>query len=179
MYTRVFGSLLALVMGLTYLTACTTTEPAPDTTSTPASTPPPASPRTPAPSTADTKLAQFLETLPDARFGNGVDWVAALRQDAISPRASVEGQAEPMVIEMDIPIPAVNITSMPDVIFSHKVHTEWLTCVSCHSGLFEMQRGASDITMTKITQGKSCGVCHGTVAFPVRACKRCHRTSES
>ena len=30
------------------------------------------------------------------------------------------------------------------------------------------------MTMAEIMAGKKCGVCHGTVAFPVSDCKRCH-----
>jgi hypothetical protein len=37
-----------------------------------------------------------------------------------------------------------------------------------------MKKGANSISMEKIRAGKQCGVCHGTVAFGVERCARCH-----
>jgi c(7)-type cytochrome triheme protein len=113
-----------------------------------------------------------LRGLPPDQHGNRVDWVRALRQNKINPRANVAGTMDQLVVDMDIVMP-VN-SSMPNVRFSHKSHTEWLICNNCHTALFQMERGASQISMEAIARGESCGVCHGTVAFPVNDCMRCH-----
>jgi c(7)-type cytochrome triheme protein len=113
-----------------------------------------------------------LKSLPKARFGDGINWVQALHENKISPAADVNGQQQPSIFDLDIVMPVQG--SMESVIFSHKVHTEWLGCSSCHPALFEAQKGANPITMAKVAQGQYCGACHGKVAFPLAECKRCH-----
>jgi c(7)-type cytochrome triheme protein len=68
------------------------------------------------------------------------------------------------------------------VLFSHVVHTGELGfgCVTCHNGIFEMKKGASeeagDFTMKALYEGKYCGACHnGEMAFSSDTqCARCH-----
>ena len=64
--------------------------------------------------------------------------------------------------------------SMPDVVYPHKQHTQWLDCSNCHPAIFIPQKGANQISMASILLGEKCGVCHGKVAFPVSECRRCH-----
>ena len=64
--------------------------------------------------------------------------------------------------------------SMPDVVYPHKQHTEWLDCSNCHPAIFIPQKGANQISMAAILLGEKCGVCHGKVAFPVSECRLCH-----
>jgi c(7)-type cytochrome triheme protein len=64
--------------------------------------------------------------------------------------------------------------SMPDVVYPHKQHTEWLDCSNCHPAIFIPQKGANAISMAAILMGEKCGVCHGKVAFPVSECRLCH-----
>jgi c(7)-type cytochrome triheme protein len=64
--------------------------------------------------------------------------------------------------------------SMPDVVYPHKQHTEWLDCSNCHPSIFVPQKGANQISMASILLGQKCGVCHGKVAFPVSECRLCH-----
>jgi len=64
--------------------------------------------------------------------------------------------------------------SMPDVVYPHKQHTEWLDCSNCHPAIFIPQKGANQISMASILLGQKCGVCHGKVAFPVSECRKCH-----
>ena len=64
--------------------------------------------------------------------------------------------------------------SMPDVVYPHKQHTEWLDCSNCHTGIFIPQKGANVMSMAAILLGEKCGVCHGKVAFPVSECRLCH-----
>jgi hypothetical protein len=37
--------------------------------------------------------------------------------------------------------------SMPDVVYPHKQHTEWLDCSNCHPAIFVPQKGANQISM--------------------------------
>lgn len=111
--------------------------------------------------------------LPRNKAGNRVDWVAAIAAKKIMPRwdranPGVEG----MVMDMDI----VRIPkgSMPNVVFPHKQHTEWLACSNCHPAIFIPQKGANQMSMPLILGGQKCGVCHGKVAFPPSECSKCH-----
>lgn len=110
--------------------------------------------------------------LPKDRRG-APDWMAALRRQAIQPRADVQGTARPDLFDLDVVMP--NTKSMPAVRFSHRAHSEWLACANCHPGLFVPRVGANPLRMADIFRGKGCGVCHGSVAFvPFLDCERCH-----
>lgn len=113
-----------------------------------------------------------LRGMPRANAGNFVDWVAALRDGLIRPRARVGSSGEMELRETDILF--ADTRTMPVVIFPHRAHTEWLACGNCHDWLFEARRGANQISMTEIARGRACGLCHGKVAFPPTECFRCH-----
>lgn len=115
---------------------------------------------------------EALKQLPDATFGNGVNWVAALDAQNITPRADQLGKKQQFTLDMNIPMEVPG--TMNNVLFPHKAHTAWLACSNCHTGIFKMQKGGNPITMKKINNGQYCGVCHGKVAFPVASCNRCH-----
>ena len=130
-------------------------------------------PKAPSPAAAEApSRTDHLQGLPLAEYGNRVDWVQALETGGIEPMADISGEAEPEVLDLDIVMPVK--ASMDHVLFSHKIHTQWLSCDSCHAGLFEMEQGTSDISKAKMIAGENCGVCHGSVAFPIEDCKRCH-----
>ncbi|MBI5234119.1 MAG: hypothetical protein HY880_07175, partial [Deltaproteobacteria bacterium] len=122
------------------------------------------------------KIAETLKDLPKNTYGNKVDWVKALRDSAIKPKATLDGSGEMMVFDMDIEIPVAKFTHHPpDVLYPHKAHTEWLDCSSCHPDIFNMQKGGNpEMSMMKIISGRYCGTCHGKVAFPLLDCFRCH-----
>lgn len=113
-----------------------------------------------------------LRSLPPSISGNYVDWVAALRNGAIRPRARVWSQGQMEVLDQDILL--ADTKGMPIVTFPHRAHTEWLSCGNCHDWLFKKQAGSTDIKMADIARGRSCGLCHGKVAFPATECFRCH-----
>ncbi len=113
-----------------------------------------------------------LRGLPRANSGNFIDWVAALRDGSIRPRARVGGQGRMEVLDQDILL--ADTKNMPVVTFPHRAHTEWLSCRNCHDWLFKAQHGANDISMSEIARGRACGLCHGKVAFPATECFRCH-----
>lgn len=112
-------------------------------------------------------------SLPRSPAGNRVDWVASLDQKRLQPRWDRnDPNAAPVVMDLNIVREVKG--SMPDVVYPHKQHTEWLDCSNCHPSIFVPQKGANQITMAGILLGQQCGVCHGKVAFPVSECRLCH-----
>lgn len=111
--------------------------------------------------------------MPKSFAGNRINWVEALHQNKINPRYDrVDPTAEPIVMDLNIVREVKG--SMPDVVYPHKQHTEWLDCSNCHPAIFVPQKGANQISMAAILLGEKCGVCHGKVAFPVSECRVCH-----
>ncbi len=65
----------------------------------------------------------------------------------------------------------------PPAFFPHWVHRIRYKCYACHDTIFKMQRGANDVTMDAMGEGKFCGACHnGKTAWGVtfETCNRCH-----
>lgn len=111
--------------------------------------------------------------LPNSTSGNYVDWVKALDEQKIEPRYDMKDpDVKPIVMDLNIVREVKG--SMPNVVYPHKQHTEWLDCSNCHPAIFIPQKGANNISMASILLGEKCGVCHGKVAFPVSECRRCH-----
>ena len=124
--------------------------------------------------------AAALSKLPAGTGGDRVKWGAALEQKLIAPRPSTDPKSvasEDDILDEDILMSLYG--SLLPVRFPHKDHTQWLACENCHDKLFEMEQGASGISMMLILEGKQCGVCHGAVAFPLTECKRCHNVPRS
>jgi c(7)-type cytochrome triheme protein len=117
--------------------------------------------------------ATAFSGLPQSMAGNHIDWVKSLNSKAIMPRWDRLNPAAPALV-MDLNIVREVKGSMPDVVFPHKQHTEWLDCSNCHPAIFIPQKGANQISMASILLGQKCGVCHGKVAFPVSECRLCH-----
>ena len=116
---------------------------------------------------------EAFATLAPSNFGNQVNWVKSLEDGKIAPRYDrVDPNAQPIVFDLNI-VREVKGT-MPDVVYPHKQHTEWLDCSNCHPAIFIPQKGANQISMASILLGEKCGVCHGKVAFPVSECRLCH-----
>jgi len=121
---------------------------------------------------------EAFSALPDANAGNYVDWVEALQDGLINPRYDLQDpDMSPTVMDLDIVREVKG--SMPDVVFPHKEHTEWLDCANCHPAIFIPQRGANPLSMAAILMGEQCGACHGRVAFPVTQCRSCHSRSKT
>lgn len=63
------------------------------------------------------------------------------------------------------------------VIFSHKIHLGTKTinddCALCHEKLYRA-KSKRPVTMAEMEKGKSCGGCHGSIAFSLSQCGRCH-----
>lgn len=118
---------------------------------------------------------EAYQGLPRTNFGNRVDWVKALDDGLLRPRWDrIDSSEDPFVMDLDIVRPVK--ASMPDVVFPHRQHTEWLFCSNCHPAIFVPQAGSNQINMSAILLGEKCGVCHGKVSFPVTTatCGKCH-----
>jgi c(7)-type cytochrome triheme protein len=118
-----------------------------------------------------------FSTLSKSNDGNRVDWVKSLDENSIKPRSDRnDPSVAPLVMDLNIVREVKG--SMPDVVYPHKQHTQWLDCSNCHPAIFIPQKGANQISMAAILLGQKCGVCHGKVAFPVSECRRCHSKSK-
>lgn len=117
---------------------------------------------------------EALSRLPGDSAGNLVDWVRALENNTINPRANLNPGTGVRVLETDILLNLKGGT--PIVRFPHRQHTLWLDCSNCHETLFKAKTGANRLSMFQMLQGEQCGVCHGAVAFPLTECARCHNT---
>ncbi|MCG8085566.1 MAG: hypothetical protein JAZ13_07595 [Candidatus Thiodiazotropha taylori] len=116
--------------------------------------------------------------LSKSNSGNRVDWVAALQKGEINPRYDrLDPEKVPIILDLNIVREVKG--SMPDVVYPHKQHTEWLDCSNCHPAIFIPMKGANNISMASILLGEKCGVCHGKVAFPVSECRKCHSKNKS
>ncbi len=115
---------------------------------------------------------EALALLPRSITG-GPDWVKALADGVIEPRAAIDPEVPPP------PAFPIDVQMNPDsaftVKFPHGAHTVWLQCPNCHPGVFLPKRGANEFTMSDVFAGEYCGKCHGKVAFaPEGNCVRCH-----
>ena len=69
-------------------------------------------------------------------------------------------------------------TSMGKVVFKGDDHAgKGLKCNECHSKIFKMKKGATEMKMADINAGKFCGECHnGKKAFKSAGnCAKCHK----
>lgn len=114
-----------------------------------------------------------MNKMPRDAVGNKVDWMRALEQRHIEPRAAILPGTEVRVLDLNITMPRTG--EMPMVLFPHRQHTEWLDCSNCHERIFPYKAGGTKgLNMFAVLQGEFCGQCHGAVAFPLTECRRCH-----
>ena len=116
---------------------------------------------------------KVLQSLEKAASGNFVDWSKSLQKGLIKPQYDAKDpkqQSMPMALDIVFEVKA----SVANVLFPHAAHLQWLECNNCHTAIFQPKKGANKISMDMILKGQSCGVCHGSVAFPVNDCERCH-----
>ena len=116
-----------------------------------------------------------LWKLPEARYGNRIDWDGALAAGKIKPAhkltidpASEGGFSETLLLEAEW-------ARVSGAIVPHGRHTKWLDCNDCHPYIFNIKKKFTEgLRMANIIDGQFCGVCHGKVAFPLTDCVRCH-----
>ena len=118
---------------------------------------------------------EAFANLPKSSYGNRVNWSRALNDKLISPRAD-RRDPNTRIKALDSQIVRQVKGTMPDVVFPHKAHTQWLACADCHPAIFasEVNAATNRMTMASIMMGEKCGVCHVKVAFPIAECRRCH-----
>lgn len=122
-------------------------------------------------------FAEFTGRFPKERFGNGVNWEKAEEDGYVLLTDYLEGvsiKRPALAVKKDFAL-APKVEGMPEIIFSHKKHTVWNGCETCHPEIFiGVKKGTTKYSMIEIFDGKYCGVCHGKVAFPLLDCQRCH-----
>jgi len=116
---------------------------------------------------------EALSKLPYDGAGNQVNWAKALEEGNIKPRVNIQKDTVNKLLDLDVLLKDTGEMDM--VIFPHKQHTEWLSCVNCHEGIFKSKAGANKFGMFEILNGEFCGRCHSAVAFPLTECSRCHK----
>ena len=117
--------------------------------------------------------ALMLPGMPKDKFGL-VDWMKMADDKIINPAGSLDvNKIDVPPFDMSVEIKAKG-DFVKDVMFNHKTHTYWLSCEICHTGIFQMAKGANHMSMKGIVEGKWCGRCHGKVSFPLADCNRCH-----
>lgn len=121
------------------------------------------------------KFRELARTLPKAPFGNRIDWIRAIRKGLIKPKESIlEEDYKPMPFKKMLRLEA-EWTMVPPAYFSHKRHGSWLDCANCHPDIFNIKKKTTKhFEMIYNLQGKFCGACHLSVAFPMHDCKGCH-----
>jgi len=123
------------------------------------------------------RFYKFAANLPKERQGNGIDWEQAEAQGLVTPTDYIEGLSTeaPDLAQIEDFALTSKIEGMPDIIFSHAKHTVWNGCEVCHPDIFlGVRKGATTYSMIDLFEGKYCGVCHDSVAFPQTDCQRCH-----
>lgn len=110
----------------------------------------------------------ILAILPRHSSG-GVDWVKAVEEQIVKPR-----DALPDSPPLDRQQSGYDFYyGEVDTYFPHSGHTDWLSCANCHPTVFRGP-GSRATSMKELSEGKSCGVCHGKMAFALEVCERCH-----
>lgn len=117
--------------------------------------------------------------LPPLGYGDGINWVEAIKSGALTPRNSLTTefapQSMPLPSHLKLPLRWTTRSPRTLVVFSHESHILWLDCANCHPDLFSIaQMGTVEFDKQKNLYGMFCGSCHMTVAFPMNGCSRCH-----
>ena len=115
---------------------------------------------------------EFRRRLPDAPFGNEIDWMAA--QGDLEPRYAFFKDEKPLDYTTELQLEA-EWFNIPPAVFPHGAHVQLLDCANCHPDVFNIKKKTTEhFEMRFILEGRFCGACHLTVAFPLNDCMRCH-----
>lgn len=114
-----------------------------------------------------------IDALPRAQYGNMVDWSGALAHGQIKPAVSLSGEEPPMSLDTTLTLEA-EWNFISPAVFPHREHVLWLDCANCHPAIFNVKKKGTHFSMRSALAGRYCGVCHGSVAFPLDDCRRCH-----
>ena len=126
----------------------------------------------------DYDFAAFTAKFPKERFGNGIDWEKAEENGAHQADRFHRGRS-----------PSNGLPSLPRRISPSRrkskrcrrssspiKSTPCGTAANCATRRSSPQsrKGSTKYSMTEIFEGKYCGACHMSVAFPTTDCQRCH-----
>ncbi len=127
--------------------------------------------------TSEYDFASFTGKFPKERFGNGIDWEKTEEAGLVKPVDYIEGvsfKRRQFEIPKDFGL-SPTVETMPEIVFSHRKHSKWSGCEGCHPEIFAgVKKGATKYSMVEIFEGRYCGQCHQSVAFPTTDCQRCH-----
>ena len=118
----------------------------------------------------------FTGKLPKENLGNLIDWQEAESKELIRPVDVLPGisvSRAPLNVQKDFRIKSKGW--MPNITFSHKKHALWNGCELCHPEIFpSVKKDTVKYSMLQIVDEQYCGLCHGSVAFPLYECQKCH-----
>jgi c(7)-type cytochrome triheme protein len=114
---------------------------------------------------------EVTEQLPEHALG-GVDWVEALEEGLVKPRPGPDSPDAKYAAAFKYDFIIEGKKPKFNAIFPHSAHTGWVGCENCHTSLYPYKRNPA--RMKDMRKGASCGACHGSVAFNLKQCKRCH-----
>ncbi|MBI5048078.1 MAG: cytochrome c3 family protein [Deltaproteobacteria bacterium] len=103
-----------------------------------------------------------------------INWVELDKVKAFNPRTNLNGGPDAEGVRETNILFETSIAFLKNVLFSHKIHSTWVKCSMCHPDTFKPELGANRVKMIEMKDGKSCGRCHGKVAFTHSDCLRCH-----
>lgn len=109
------------------------------------------------------------------RYGY-INWIELKNRGVLNPIGFLDGVDKDSTDEVkdDLILFEPTSPSVSSVVFSHKIHSSWIKCSTCHPAIFKDELGGNDIKMTDMASGKFCGHCHGKVSFTFADCHRCH-----
>ena len=110
--------------------------------------------------------------LPLDRFGL-IDWLQMKRDNVFTPVVSLDKNFKERTRDNKILFVSKS-DFVNNVLFNHKVHSDWIDCSTCHPAFFSDKLGGNDMKMRDMSKGRYCGHCHGRVSFKFADCKRCH-----
>lgn len=107
-----------------------------------------------------------------------IDWLELKRRNVFTPLASLDKNVEEETRNGKI-VFRTSSDFVDDVLFDHRIHSDWITCDTCHPEFFVPELGGNRVKMIQISKGRWCGHCHGKVSFTFANCKRCHSVPKS
>ncbi|MBI4685655.1 MAG: hypothetical protein HY755_10705 [Nitrospirae bacterium] len=122
------------------------------------------------------KFFELQGKLPKAKFGNKIDWTKAFNDGRIKPKNSLLENFKPssLIIKRTLTLRA-EMSGISSAVYPHKTHEDWMDCSTCHPDIFNIKKKTTEsLSKASMLKGKSCGVCHLRIAFPLNDCKRCH-----
>ncbi len=124
------------------------------------------------------------ENLPDGEIPldsrGEIDWTELKALGVTSPAPSSDRtvKLDPALVKKGVivftPGEYEDGEGVPHVPFSHEIHSSRINCQSCHTSIFNNELGSNEVNMNEMAMGRTCGVCHGKVSFPLTDCSRCH-----